>query len=283
MFTHCRKLTSLLPLLAASALIPSMHASVVLDAAYWAEGSTDSTGNYHPFAPGATQSGSAVIGGIPTDSSQNAPDNEVVNFFRTGTSLPGADSAYGGVLLGNLTGYTGLTATFSLNNSTLAPGASFEASQIVGETYPGQVGSNAGLRLMFMRGYLPDGVTPNEWWSNPISAQVTSMHNGEDVTLTVSFDPSQWSNYYGHVGSESAGVTAQFYDALSGVTRLGLSFGSGYFFSDGFGFNTGGTAFIELDSINPTGPAPIPEPATTGILAGGLGVIALLRRKRARS
>ncbi len=39
------------------------------------------------------------------------------------------------------------------------------------------------------------------------------------------------------------------------------------------GFNTGSTASIEPDSINPTG-APTPEPATMGILAGGLGVIA---------
>jgi hypothetical protein len=135
---------------------------------------------------------------------------------------------------------------------------------------------------MFMGGYLADGVTPNEWWFDPSPAQVTSMLNGEDVTLTASFDPSQWSNYYGHIGNENAAVTAEFYDALSGVTRLGLSFGSGYFYSDGFGFNTGGTAFLELDSINPTGGTPTPEPTTMVILAGGLGVIALVRRRRAR-
>lgn len=139
---------------------------------------------------------------------------------------------------------------------------------------------------MFMGGYLADGTTPNEWWSNPTAVYVTSMNNGQDVTLTVNFDPSQWSNYYGHVGTESSDTISQFDAALSGVTRLGLSFGSGYFFSDGFAFNTGGNAFIELDSINPI-PDPtsnsVPEPATFGILASGLGAIAALRRKSARS
>ncbi|MGD0577311.1 MAG: PEP-CTERM sorting domain-containing protein [Bryobacteraceae bacterium] len=273
-------------------LVPSVHASAILNAAYWSEGSTDSSGNYTSFAPGASQLGSAVIGAIPTGSSQSSPDQGVVNYFRTGTSMAGASAAYNGILLGNLSGYTGLTATFSLNNDQLDPGQQFAASGIVGETYTGEVGSNAGLRLMFMGGILPNGTpgvpngTPNEWWSNPTAAFVTSMNNGQDVTLTVNFDPSQWSNYYGHVGTENSAITTQFDAALSGVTRLGLSFGSGYFFSDGFAFNTGGNAFIELDSINPI-PDPTnnsaPEPATIGILASGLGVIAALRRNRARS
>lgn len=144
--TISRNLSSLLPLLAACALVPSVHASAILNASYWAEGSTDSSGNYTSFAPGATQLGSAVIGAIPTNSSQSTPDNGVVNYFRTSSSISGASAAYNGILLGNLSGYTGLTATFSLNNSTLNPGQAFSASGIVGETTPGQVGSNAGLR-----------------------------------------------------------------------------------------------------------------------------------------
>ncbi len=272
-----RSSLSVLPLLAASALIPSLRADAVLTAAYWAEGSTDPSGNYQYNGPSATQGGSAVIGYIPTGSSQASPDRDIVNYFRTGNYLPGAARAYNGVLLGNLRGSTGLTATFSLSDTALPPGTSFLPPEIVGETYSGEVGSNAGLRLTFMGGYLSDGVTPNEWWSNPTSAQVTSMNNGQDVTLTVSFDPSQWSNYYGSMGN-SAEAAGQFDAALSDVTRLGISFGSGYFFSDGFAFDTGGSAAIELDAI---GTFSTPEPATFAILAGGLGAILLLRRRRA--
>ena len=86
---------------------------------------------------------------------------------------------------------------------------------------------------MFMGGYLGSGM-PNEWWSNPAAAYVTSMDNGQDVTLTVAFDSSLWSNYNGINGSAD---TVEFEEALAGVTRIGLSFGSGYFFSDGFAFS----------------------------------------------
>jgi len=83
--------------------------------------------------------------------------------------------------------------------------------------------------------------------------------------LAVNFDPSLWSNINGVMGN--ADVT-DFDAALSDVTRLGLSFGSGYFFSDGFAFDTGGDAYIELDSVGMT-PAidTTPEPASILLLA----------------
>jgi hypothetical protein len=257
-------------------VVPAKADGLILNPAYWAESSTNAAGDYAFNSPMAGWNGSALTGVIPTDGIQTSPDNEVVNYFRTDTDLAGASAAYGGVLLGNLSGVTSVTFTFSLSNSTLANGAAFAASDLVGETYPGEVGSNAGIRLMFMGGYLTDG-TPNEWWSNPEGSFVTSMNNGQAVALTVSMVPSQWSNYNGQGGST---VPTQFEDALAGVTRMGLSFGSGDWFSDGFSFNTGGSASIQLDSVGITG---TPEPATWSLLSAGLlGLGVVLRRRRAR-
>jgi hypothetical protein len=244
----------------------------VLVASYWAEGSTDPSGVYDFGSPMAAQAGSSIIGVIPTDAT--SPDLDVVNYFRTLSSLPGASAAYDSILLGDLSGYTGLTATFNLYDSALPANAPFSAAQFVGE-----MGSNFGIRLMFMGGYLTDG-TPNEWWSNPVVADPTSMNNGQDVTLTAAFDPAQWSNYYGHIGTESAETQTEFDQALAGVTRLGLSFGSGYFFSDGFALNTGGAAQIELknmEAMSANGSS-VPEPGTLAILGGALCALALLRR-----
>jgi MYXO-CTERM domain-containing protein len=269
----------LLALMAACAAVSSVHAAALVPL-YWAEGSTSAAGVYSYESPGAAQIGVSIFGVIPTNALQGFPDNDVVNYFRTVSDLPGALTAYNAVLLGNLSAYGGLTATFNLFDTALAAGAPFPASALVGETYPGQVGSNAGIRLMFMGGYYNDpsnGVTPNEWWSNPAVAYVTSMNNGQDVTLTVAFDPSLWSNYYGHMGNENAATETQFQDALSGVTRLGLSFGSGYFFSDGFAFDTGGSAQIQLDGIGATDAAP--EPGTWAMVTVALCALGFLRRR----
>jgi hypothetical protein len=104
------------------------------------------------------------------------------------------------------------------------------------------------------------------------------MTNGNFVTLTEAFDPSKWSNVNGKIGTDPL-VAGEFTGALSNVTMLGISFGSGYFFSNGFGFNTGGTASIQLSSIDTTTAAP--EPGAMGIVAGALCVIVAIRRKRA--
>jgi hypothetical protein len=257
-------------------------ASADINSAYWSDASY--INGVYGQSPAAYQCGAllaSVCGAIPTNGVVDTdPNANVANYFRTGDFIPGAETAYNGVLLGDLSGAISLTATFSISDSLLSPGESLANADIVGEDYPGQ-GPNGGLRLMFMGGYLADGVTPNEWWSNPTSASLTSMNNGQDVTLTVNFDPSQWSNYNGQVGTSDA---ADFYGALAGVTKLGISFGSGYFFSDGFAFSGGGTADIELDSIAVAQEASVPEPGQIilllTMLAGLTGCLALTRRLR---
>ncbi len=257
----------------------------VLVAADWTESTTDASGAY-THTPAATQNGSGVSGPIQTNANQNSPDLDVTNYLRTGSDLGIGTGDI--ALLGNLSGFTGLTATFNITNSALAGGAQFTSSEIVGETVPpGSPGSptNPAIRLVFSGGgasfgTLTDG-NPNEWWYDPSPAVVTSMLNGVNVTSNALFDPSLWSNYDGIVGNSSADATAQFNEALADVTRLGLSFGSGDFFSDGFAFNTGGTAAINLDSIDATSAAP--EPGTFGLLlAGGAILLGVARRKFAR-
>lgn len=282
MLRFTRGLPRLYALLFVTVVVSSLHADTTLNALYWADASTSATGIYNSESPGATPSGNYVVGMIPTDANQNSPDNDVVNYFRTLSNLSGASTAYNDVLLGDLSLVTSLSVTFNLFDSALPLGDPFPASALVGETYTGESGSNAGIRLMFMGGYYSDplyGNTPNEWWSNPAAAYVTSMDNGQNVTLTVPFDPSMWSNYYGHVGTDSAATEIQFYDALTGVSRLGLSFGSGYFFSDGFAFNTGGTAQIEIEGISVTSSRVAPEPGTFVLFGGAFCVLALLRRR----
>jgi hypothetical protein len=240
--------------------------------AYWGESWTDAASTYHsPDQTVVSVSGGALISSIPTDAVQTAPDNEVVNYVRTGSNLAGAGAYYNGTLLGDLSGRSAVSATFSLNNSTLAAAAPIAGSTLVGETYTGEPAPNEAIRLYFAG---PD--TYNDaWFSNPAAVLATSMNNGQAATLTVDLDPSQWSNMNGQLGTD---VPAAFASALSDVTRLGLAFGSGYFYSDGFGFNTGGTASVQLDSIDTT---PAPEPASVALL--GLGAVGLLARRRRRA
>ncbi len=263
-----------------AATVPAQAES--LSAADWTDSSTDSGGNYSA-TPAATQNGSGISGIIFTNAVQNAyinsnqfgGDPETVSYLRTGSDGLVAGSGDAAVL-GNLSSYAALTATFNITNSTLSAGDSFLTSQLVGEPGSGEGPANAALRLTFTgAGTLPSG-DPSVWYSNPIASVVTQMLDADDITLTVAFDPSQWSNIDGVLAVND---TADFNAAVAKVTRAGLAFGSGFGFSDGFAFNTGGTASLNLEAID----AVTPEPGTLGMLfCGALVLVGAARKKFAR-
>ncbi|MGD0461843.1 MAG: PEP-CTERM sorting domain-containing protein [Tepidisphaeraceae bacterium] len=253
-------------------------------AGYWLESTFDAGGTEGVNAFGApTVSGGQLVGAVPTDtptwpnSAGGGQGYEAVEHLSVANyGGNGAGAYYAGNLLGNLTAKTGLTATFSLSDSLIPAGQAFTASEFGGEDAQG----NQGIRLYFKSSTANDPGAPaygglSEWWYSPSPALVTGLSNGDAATLTADFtNLSGWSEIQGLSASSSPTETAAFESALSQVTSLGLSFGSGTYYSDGFGFNTGGTASINLDSINTT----VPEPASFSLL--GIGALALLRRRR---
>jgi MYXO-CTERM domain-containing protein len=249
---------------------------------YWGTSWTDSGAAYHsPDQTKNSVAGGQLITVIPTDGTLAAPDNEVTNFIRTRADLPGASAFYSGQLLGNLSGQASISATMSLNNSTVAPGAQFQTSQFVGEgTGAGNSGApTPSVRFVFTGNQTVNAngagdMEPNIWWSNAASLSGTSMNNGQNYSITAAFDPSQWTNIDGLSGNSPA-VAGQFQLALTDVSLTGISFGSGFFYSNGFGVNTGGAASLNLDSIGTT---PAPEPTSLALL--GLGALPMLRRRR---
>jgi hypothetical protein len=250
-------------------------------ASYWLESTYDSAGNEGVNAFGAPSvSGGELIGAIPTDTPTRPTSDgggqgfEDVEHVAVSSGQAGAPAQYDGSLLGDISGQTGLTATFSLSDSGITSGAPFTASEFGGETGA----SVPGVRLYFKNGNFVDPASPeygiSEWWYTPNPALVTSMQDGVETTLTADFtNLAGWTDIDGHSASTEP---AAFETALAGVTSLGLSLGSGNFYSDGFGFNTGSptTADIAVDSINTT----VPEPASLSLLA--LGIPVLLRRRR---
>jgi hypothetical protein len=78
------------------------------------------------------------------------------------------------------------------------------------------------------------------WWSNPTSAALTA--NGTVTLPTLSFAGSNWSDFYGHFGSDAL-YSAGFSAAVSDVTTIGLSFGGGCFFENGVGTTDGSGTF----------------------------------------
>ena len=251
-------------------LTGAVHAENFSDAtvaSYWTESNTDSSGNYgYNQIPGSapTIAGGQLVAPIPTDSNQASPDNEVINYVRTTTAAAG--SYYDGVLLGDLTSKAGVTATFNITNSSLSNGAPIPAASVVGESIDSNnYATNPGIRISF---YSPDGTdsggNPNIWWSNPAAVFIDSMNNGQNATLTVDFNPALWSNDIGQVGNSSPAVTALFDEALGNVSKMGVSFGSGYFFSDGIGFDPASSASFNLASIN-TFVTPLPKTTSAGL------------------
>lgn len=77
------------------------------------------------------------------------------------------------------------------------------------------------------------------WWARTASVVVTSPC---DATISVSFDPANWSSVYGGLASQHL---AEFNYSLGHVQLIGATMGGGCFFSHGI-TTEGGDAMLEL-------------------------------------
>jgi hypothetical protein len=151
--------------------------------------------------------------------------------------------SYNGNLLGDLTGKT-ITARVGV---TVDPTAVFK---YYGE--PDGCGRQANVRFYFQTDTGGKFEETDYWWSNPISVDLDALKSG-DQTISVTIAPSNWSDFYGHAGSD-AGYTDAFNAAVQDVQTVGLSFGGGCFFENGVGIEpgTGSGVFRLMDySVTP--------------------------------
>jgi hypothetical protein len=151
----------------------------------------------------------------PTPATSTGADNAAFNFQQSVYTAQLLTSAK--ALTGNLTGHT-VNATLTVSGVT---------GTFVDQNGGGCTPDNQTARLFFST---PGFAFTNFWWSNPTA--VTLNGNGT-TTLSVSLDPSQWSDWDGHEGDFSPSVTAGFDAAVAKVNQIGLSFGGGCFFENG--------------------------------------------------
>jgi hypothetical protein len=148
-------------------------------------------------------------------------------------------SSYNNDLLGDLTGKS-LSATVGV---TVTSGTVF--------TYYGEpdvCGRPANVRFYFQTNTSGKFEETDYWWSNPVSVDLAALKTGGDVTLTTGFSGVEWSDYFGHFGSDPS-YAAAFAAAVKDVQMIGLSFGGGCFFENGVGIvpGTGSGSFRLMD------------------------------------
>lgn len=160
----------------------------------------------------------------------NTPDTALL-----ATSHP----SYNGSLLGDMTGKS-LSATLGITVTDGSPVFTY-----YGE--PDGCGRQANVRFYFQTDTGGKFAETDYWWSNPVSVDLEDLSTGVDQTLVVSLsDPSAWSDYYGHFGSDPQ-YSAAFADAVKDVQLIGVSFGGGCFFENGVGVQPGtGSAIFRL-------------------------------------
>jgi hypothetical protein len=96
----------------------------------------------------------------------------------------------------------------------------------------------ANTRLFFQTSNSGGFDETHFWWSNPSSA---ILANGT-LTVTATVNGAEWSDFFGHFGSDQA-YSAGFDAAALNVTSIGLSFGGGCFFENGVGTADGSGTF----------------------------------------
>jgi len=87
-----------------------------------------------------------------------------------------------------------------------------------------------------------DLTTPNgRWWADTSGYNLGS-HDGETITITVPFDPTQWSNV------EDDPLDPQsFYAALNNVGWIGVTCGGQYFWGHGVALGHGTAQYTLID------------------------------------
>ena len=113
-------------------------------------------------------------------------------------------------------------------------------------------GTTAYVRYYFETSNASGFNETHYWWSNPVAAPLA---NGAVSLAPVSLSGANWSDYYGHFGTDanSDGFlgAAAFNTAVKNVTTIGLSFGGGCFFENGVG-TTDGSGTFTLNSYTAT-------------------------------
>ncbi|HMH02380.1 MAG TPA: hypothetical protein VK555_13255 [Terriglobales bacterium] len=122
-------------------------------------------------------------------------------------------------------------------------------------TYYGQPSCGdvpANVRLYFETNTSGKFEETDYWWSNPMSYSLESLKSSDQNLVAVFSDPTEWSDYNGHFGSDPA-YTAAFAAAVKDVQFVGLSFGGGCFFENGVGIQPGtGSAYFRLMDFTAT-------------------------------
>lgn len=84
----------------------------------------------------------------------------------------------------------------------------------------------------------------HRWWA--WNARY-SLNVGGQVTLTIPIDPSQWLSVWGEHGDASPEALAGFWNTMTNVGNVGMTFGGGGNFGHGVGVTDGTATFRMLD------------------------------------
>jgi len=143
--------------------------------------------------------------------------------------------SYNGSLLGDLTGKT-VFAEIAVN---VTSGTQF--------TFYGTTACGTDTYVRFFFQTSGKFAETNYWWSNPVHVSFPDLVNLIHMTSgPVTFEGSQWTDYYGHRGNDPA-YSGGFAAAVKDVQMIGLSFGGGCFFENGVGIVPGtGSGYFQL-------------------------------------
>jgi len=159
--------------------------------------------------------------------------------------------SYKRLLLGDMTGKI-LVVCVEIEAT---PGATFNFYD-TGGTFPPNV------RLYFQKDNAKDCPISSEfhperpdceaqyWWSNPASISLADLAalGSAGYTFYVPLQPNFWSDRDGHMGTATSPINhaTYFYQAVSNISKIGVSFGGGNNFAFGCGVNPGFVAKFKL-------------------------------------